>query len=287
PGGTHLFGRHRPTGTRVDLTWVDNATAETGYRVQRAPVVGGVPGTYATIATLAAGSVDYSDLTTVANTAYAYRVFAFAGALDSLASNVALITTPPPPPTAPSNLVGTLRPVRVSLTFRDNATTETGFIIERSTNSGPFVQIGTAAARTGTGNVTYADLTVVVNNAYAYRVAATNAGGTSAFSNQATVNILLPAAPSNVAVAGVVSGASARMTVTWTDNSNNETGFRIQRANDANFTVGLATSTVAANVRTFSQTRTRGSINYYRVQAYNANGASAWVNATPFPVTAP
>ena len=39
-------------GTRIDLTWVDNALSEDGYRVERAPDVDGAPGAYATIETL-------------------------------------------------------------------------------------------------------------------------------------------------------------------------------------------------------------------------------------------
>ena len=75
--------------TIASLTWADNATNETGYRIERQ--TGGV---WAAIATIAAGSTSYSDSTVSANTAYSYRVVA-TGSTDSAASNVSAVTTPP------------------------------------------------------------------------------------------------------------------------------------------------------------------------------------------------
>jgi hypothetical protein len=97
------------------------------------------------------------------------------------------------------------------------------------------------------------------------------------------------AAPSNVNVAAVVLNATTdTVTVTWTDNSTNETSFRIQRATNATFTTGLSTSAVGANVTTLVQSRPRGVTYYYRVAAFNTIlGLSPWVNATPFPITTP
>ena len=64
------------------------------------------------------------------------------------------------PPAAPTNLTATLQAgPQVSLTWTDNATNETGFVVERSTNGGAFTQIATAPARNNTGNVTYVDTT--------------------------------------------------------------------------------------------------------------------------------
>ena len=77
------------------------------------------------------------------------------------------------------------------------------------------------------------------------------------------------------------------MTLVWTDNSNNETAFKIQRATNSTFTAGLVEATVNTNVVTFSQTVSRGVNYYYRVLAENPFGSSAWVNATPFPILTP
>jgi hypothetical protein len=78
------------------------------------------------------------------------------------------------------------------------------------------------------------------------------------------------------------------VTLTWTDNSTNETGFRIQQATDAAFTANVVTTTVPANSTAWGSRRMPSATDlYFRVQAYNAAGPSAWVNATPFPITMP
>jgi Zn-dependent metalloprotease len=78
----------------------------------------------------------------------------------------------------------------------------------------------------------------------------------------------LPSPPSNL-VATAASGTSVNLT--WTDNSNNETGFVIERSVNSrgNF---VPVGTVGANVTTFSQTGlTTHNIYYYRVQAQAVN----------------
>lgn len=75
------------SATSVALNWKDNATDETGYRVERKA---GAAGAWSTVATLAAnttGHVDIGPLTQ--GNAYFYRVFATGGSGDSVASNEA------------------------------------------------------------------------------------------------------------------------------------------------------------------------------------------------------
>ena len=205
-------------------------------------------------------------------------------------------------PEAPTNLVATLagngNNRRAVLTWADNSLNETGFTIERATDAA--FTGGLTTFTVGPNVMTYSNTIGNTSQTYYYRVFATNTVGdtgtpgfptqtvNSPFSNTAGVN-LPPTAPSNVtATAFRFNTNSDRVTVTWTDNSNNETGFRIQRATDANFTVGLTTSTVNANLTTFTTGNLpRGATYYFRVQAYNASGVSAWVNALPFPIVTP
>jgi hypothetical protein len=279
------------TPTQVGLTWIDNATDETGFQIERATVTGGVTGPFAVIATLGVNVSAYSDATVAPNTTYAYRVFASNAVGSSLPSNVAQITTPPVQPLipAPTNLVAMLlgNPLRIRLTFRDNAINETGFQVERSVDGGAFSLLATLPPRANRGNVTYVDAAVLVGHTYAYQVRAMN-GVPSAYSNQVSVSVMVPAAPSNFVVAAVASGNSAIVTLNWTDNSNNETRFVIQRASDPNFTVNVGSNNVAANTTTVQQTRNRNRDIYYRIQAVNTiTGASAWMNAVPFPIHTP
>jgi len=100
----------------------------------------------------------------------------------------------------------------------------------------------------------------------------------------ATAPLVPPAAPTTVTATLTPQGGNARITLTWT-NVANESGYRIQRALDPNFTSGVVTSTVGANVLTFTTGNLLHNTNYYfRVQSYNSADASAYVNATPFPL---
>ncbi|MGZ6224725.1 MAG: multicopper oxidase domain-containing protein, partial [Syntrophales bacterium] len=67
--------------------------------------------------------------------------------------------------------------------------------------------------------------------------------------------------------------AGAQVNLAWTDNSNNETGFRIERATGAGAFVTLGT--VGANVTAFSDTTVQSAVIYsYRVFAFNGAGDS-------------
>ena len=90
---------------------------------------------------------------------------------------------PPPPPAAPSMLLATSVSGRqINLQWTDNAGNETGFRIERSSNGTSFTQIDTTSANV----VTYANIGLMKNRFYNYRVRATNANGDSAYSNIAS-----------------------------------------------------------------------------------------------------
>ena len=86
----------------------------------------------------------------------------------------------------------------------------------------------------------------------------------------------------------MTSGNNDIVTITWTDNAVNETGYRIQRATNAAFSAGLTTSTVGANSTSYmTGNLPRGVSYYFRVQSYNPVGASGWTTATPAPVVTP
>ena len=102
-------------------------------------------------------------------------------------------------------------------------------------------------------------------------MSAVNATGPSA--TAAVVQLIwdVPLAPTvlmgSVSVTGIVS-------LSWTDNSGNETGFIVERSdlNQNNFQI---IQTTAANVTTFSETILAGKDYYYRVRAVNSFGSSA------------
>ncbi|RFT14712.1 MAG: Multicopper oxidase [Candidatus Saccharicenans subterraneus] len=286
---------------RVILTWTDNSLNETGFVVQRSATS---DSPWATLAGLAADVTTYTDPIGNTNAAYFYRVFATNTVGDTGTPGFPTLTVESgyagpisvgqqqvQPPAAPTNLTATLQAgPQVLLNWTDNANNETGFVIERQAGGGAFAALVTVGPRNGTGSVSYTDTSVVTATSYAYRVAAANAAGMSAYSNTANVNIPAPAAaPTNVVATAqrVGNGPNDRITVTWTDVAN-ETGYTIEYATNSTFTANLVTTTVGANVTTFQTGNlARNTAFYVRIRATNGAGPSAWVNATPFPIITP
>jgi FtsP/CotA-like multicopper oxidase with cupredoxin domain len=263
------------TPTSIQLGWTDQSNNETGFTIQRSATANfaGAISTFTTGANVT--TFTNSGLTSV--TTYYYRVRSFNATGTSAWTSVASATTPSPLPAAPSGLTATAQsPTVVLLGWTDNATNETGFTIQRSTNSA-FTNIN-ATFTTGAGVVTYTDTTVAAVTTYYYRVRASNTAGTSGWSNVATVSTPspFPATPSGLTA---TAQSTTSILLGWTDNATNETGFTIQRSSSSAFSGTPTSFTVGAGVVTFTDTTaTVLTTYYYRVRATNAAGASAWSN---------
>src|SRR5207244_13195144 len=80
--------------------------------------------------------------------------------------------------------------------------------------------------------------------------------------------------PSTLAATAI---SRSEIDLSWTDNSANEDGFRIERSTDGTNFAEIAT--VGPNVTTYADTGlTRNKQYYYRVRAYNSAGTSAYSN---------
>jgi acid phosphatase type 7 len=87
---------------------------------------------------------------------------------------------------------------------------------------------------------------------------------------------VLPAAPTNLVATAV---SNSRINLSWTDNSGDETGFRIERCKNPNCTNFAQIAQVGAGVTTFADTTVSKNTAYsYRVRAFNAAGNSAYSN---------
>jgi len=295
-------------GAVVNLVWTDatpfiytqpypqtnlgNARNEIGFLIQRAPVgANGKPGTYAQIGTALANATAFTD-SNPGSGSVSYRVVAY-NAAGSATSAAVTLAAGAAAPTAPSNLVATLQTgPQIRLTWTDNSTNETNFVIDRNVNGVWTVPYATLGANV----TTYTDTGVVASNTYQYRVYATNAIGPSAYATSSPVPVpAVPTAPSGLtATAARANGNSDSVTLRWADNSNNETGFTIQRCTGtAAVCVPAAAgwanvTTTAANATTYTQTGVARATSYcYRIRANNLGGSSAWANATPLPVITP
>ncbi len=174
------------SSSSVGLAWSDNAVNETIYRVYRKNA--SAAAFNQTSPDLPAGTVSWQDTTVAASSSYVYIVKAVNAVGESDPSNEASVTTPAASisvPAAPTNLAAAAASSSaVALTWTDNATDESAYIVERATGAGAFAAVASDLAA---GTVQWNDTGVTASTAYRYRVKARNAGGDSAWSNEASV----------------------------------------------------------------------------------------------------
>jgi hypothetical protein len=264
----------------IELNWADNSADpnnENSFIIQRSVNGGAWNNNYATVST---NVTTYTD-TGLSPASYSYRIVAHLNTpCDSSPSNVATaVIVNTNPPTDPSNLAATGNSVNrtVSMSWTDNSSDETSFIIQRQVNGGTW---NNSYASTAANNAVFTDANISPGT-YRYRIVAHNVYGNSSASNEYEVTIIdIPVAPSGLTA--TANSGSGTITLNWSDNSNSETGFIVQRR----FGGGSwdnSYSTVAANSQSYIDNN-KGTpplpdgTYTYRVVAYNANGNSSPTN---------
>ncbi|MCP4446668.1 MAG: hypothetical protein GY811_15180 [Myxococcales bacterium] len=177
----------------------------------------------------------------------------------------------------------TAAPLEVTLTWTDNSDDEAGFRLQRSTlPGGSFADITT----TGADVVSFVDDAVELGTDYEYRVVATNADGDAAPSNVASASLppLANAASGLAAVLPLATPPQAQLS--WTDNSSDETGFKVQRGPTGGTMADIATT--AADVTYYEDTTVVMDTVYdYQVVATNALGDGQASNLISVDVSTP
>ncbi len=117
---------------------------------------------------------------------------------------------------------------------------------------------------------------------YTARLTVTDNRGATA---SASVLITVNPDPNVLNAPSALKGSAGRgsVTLTWTDNSNNESGFYIERA-PSGTTSFARVGTVGADVKSFTNAVPKGTY-LYRVQAFNATRVSAYSNTVTVKVT--
>jgi fibronectin type 3 domain-containing protein len=267
------------TGTEVTLSWADNSSNETGFKIERSP-----DGTnFSQVATVGTDTTSYLDTALNFGTNYFYRVRATNSFGDSAYTNTASVTTPVPP-AAPSNAVATLVTTNeIDFSWQDNSNTEDGYEI--------FLKSGTG----GTSNL-YARLPAVTPPApsvvtyqikglkpgvfYGVNIQAFNNAGFSAVAGFTTMTVAL--APTNLTAAPSLTQVS----LSWTG-STGAASYNIYRGTSSG---GGGQTPIATGVTGSSFIDTNvsfGTAYFYQVTAVDTGGESArateTATATPFP----
>ncbi|MBR2003757.1 MAG: hypothetical protein IJ991_06205, partial [Thermoguttaceae bacterium] len=156
--------------------------------------------------------------------------------------------------------------------------TETGYRVEIQTENVDGETVWETVAELDAGATTWATGTLELGATYQYRVVAVNAYGETASNVVEVVVGNAPAAPSDLTF-GTYDEAKRTLAMTWADNSNNETRFRVE------YSVNGGAWRLATNLDANATGRTaRGvdanSVYGFRVRAENAYGVSAWVENT-------
>ena len=190
---------------------------------------------------------------------------------------------------APSNLQASAQDQSITIEWQDNSTEEDSFEIQRSSSaSSGFSQVASLSI----GSTTYTDASLGENKTYYYRVRANKDGVDSDWSNISTattetapiiedpVAVIVPA-PSNLNVSAATSDS---VNVEWTDNSDNEDFFIIQRStsSDNNF---VQVGTVAQGNTSFTDQDLLANTYFYRVQASQEGTLSEWTEAVSVTLT--
>jgi hypothetical protein len=260
------------SSTVINLAWTDNDTSPnraTGYDVEDS--TNGT--TFTQVGTASAGATSFAVSGLTPSTTYTFRVRAFNSIGNSAFSNTASATTLANTGglAAPSNLTATAATgTQINLSWTNNATTQTGFHIDRATSSDFTQNLATQTAAAGA--TAFSDSGLTPGTTYFYRVRAFNASGDSANSNTASATTLtLPAAPTNFHPTLVTTTG---VDLEWVNNAANATSVKVFRALGANSPVTVAV--LSNQVNSFFDTGlTAGGQYTYSIQAFNNAGPSA------------
>jgi outer membrane protein assembly factor BamB len=180
----------------------------------------------------------------------------------------------PSPPSAPAGVSATAGDGQVSLSWSPSSgTAPITYSVYRGTASGNESPTPIVSGLTGT---TYADTGLANGTTYYYEVKASNAGGSSGFSAEASAT---PVAPPTVPGAPALTASSARgkgVVLSWSAPPNGGsaiTSYTLYRSTSAGAEVPYVSVRCSASTCTYTDTNTKhGTLYDYQVAAVNAVG---------------
>jgi hypothetical protein len=174
--------------SQINLTWADNSTNETGFRVEQALVSSGP---WTQIADLAANNTSLGNTGLSANTMYYYRVYAYNSCGNSAYTNVAsVVTLLPPPANAATNMTSS----SFTANWGSGSTGTTGYLLDVATNSS-FTSYVSGYQNLNVGNVQNRNVSGLGAGTYYYRLQSYSLVGASADSNVVSATTVVTSTP--------------------------------------------------------------------------------------------
>ena len=209
----------------------------------------------------------YTDAGLSNGTTYYYEVTALNSAGESGVSN-AVSATPKASvtlPAAPSNLSArTASASQLNLTWKDNSTNETGFVIDWATNSS--FTAGLVSVTVGANVTSYHATGLAAGTKYYFRIRAINTAGSSANTSTASA-VTLPAAPTGLSA----TAGNALVTLKWTASAG-ATSYDIYRSTSSGTEKLYKTGVTTTSFTDIGLTN--GTTYYYKITAVDAGGQS-------------
>ncbi|NDD64071.1 MAG: hypothetical protein EBZ36_08855, partial [Acidobacteria bacterium] len=260
------------SANQINLSWTDNSSNETGFRIYRKTEGASA---WTLVTTVAAETATYQNTGLAGGTAYRFYVTSANTEGESSPSNEVIATTLNPPTTPASLTARTSSTTQIDLSWNDLSTNETGFRVRRRTSpTGIWTVIGTV----GQNVTSFQSTGLTPGQIYYFVVTAYNPTGESGFSNQAnatTTAVNRPDPPLNLTATAT---SSTEVSLSWQDNSNNETGFRVSRKTGATGTWIVIGTVGTGGTGARNTGLTAGATYVYRVVSFNTAGESAASN---------
>ena len=258
--------------TQINLSWTDNSTNETGFKIERKSGTGN----YVVIGTTAADITSFNDTGLTPSTVYTYRVYSFnmAGNSSSFTNEIALTTDSillvPTLTTTAVSSIATTTAVSGGTISSDGGATISARGVCWSTNANPTIALSTKTNDgIGTGVFVSSITGLIANTTYYLKAYATNSVGTT----YGTELSFTTATNSSISVADIDGNVYQLVTIcnqTWTKSNLNVSKYRngdvIPQVTDATQWAALSTGAWCYYANTSTNGTTYGKLyNWYAI----------------------
>ncbi len=251
-------------GKNIQLAWDDLTDNETGFEIWRKTGSNPVWELYETMGRNATSFVD-QNISLQDTFTYKVRAKINDNSVYSAFTNETTVWSTTI--SAPADLTyAVIGKSEIKLTWKDTSMSEAGFRVERKQGlSGEWYTVAYLEADT----ISYNDKWINNTDVYFYRIKVYDKSNSINYSNEITVSLKTPEAPTNLQAEPI---SSSEIKLTWEDNSFNESGFLIEAMQ---FYAFREVGRVSANTTTFThQNLVPGNTVTYRVSAITGSNQS-------------